>query len=499
MELQFKKEQVSWMEPVTQDVRNLELTQELKLSDGMPDIGRILSAWGQFVLRGKEWRGDGFSASGGMMVWVLYAPEDGTQPRCIHGWIPGQIRWDVPSDTPDGKIRVSCRSRFVDARSVSPRKIMVRAGVSALGQGFVPREGCTWTPGDVEEDVQLLRRSYPVTVIAEAGEKTFQLDEELTLPPSVPEPEKLICGLLQPEITEEKVIGSRLVFRGSVNLHVLFLGRDGGIYSWDFPVNLSQFEDLRDSHTNDTRAQVMLMPTDLDVDMDDEGHFRLRCSMVAQYTLEETKMLSVVEDAYSPVREVTPAQQPLEIPVLLEEKVQNLSGEIRIPQEGERVVDVTFLPEYPKVRRMSDAVEVEQPGIFQVLYCNSEGVLQGTSCRWEGKLNLQAHPSSEILAIPGNGIQPKGEMQTDGMVLRNQLPLEVRTTTRQSIPMVSGLTLGERSQRDPGRPSLILCRAGEDSLWQIARKAGSTVDAIRRATGLEGEPDPDQMLLIPVI
>ena len=85
------------------------------------------------------------------------------------------------------------------------------------------------------------------------------------------------------------------------------------------------------------------------------------------------------------------------------------------------------------------------------------------------------------------------------MVLRTQLPLVLKTTATQSVPMVTGVTLGQPIPMDPNRPSLILCRAGEDSLWQLARQSGSTVDAIREATGLEGEPIPGQMLLIPVL
>ena len=38
MELQFKKEGVSWLECPVREVRNLEQTLELKLTDGMPDV-----------------------------------------------------------------------------------------------------------------------------------------------------------------------------------------------------------------------------------------------------------------------------------------------------------------------------------------------------------------------------------------------------------------------------------------------------------------------------
>lgn len=68
MELQFKKTLLPCLDTVLREVQNQEQTQELKLSDGMPDVGRVLSAWGQGILRSKEWRDGMLTLSGGMMV-----------------------------------------------------------------------------------------------------------------------------------------------------------------------------------------------------------------------------------------------------------------------------------------------------------------------------------------------------------------------------------------------------------------------------------------------
>ena len=83
MELQFQESEVRCLDRILGDVRRMELTQEVRLSDGMPDIGRVLTAWGQIQLRSKEWNREDIRISGGVMVWVLYLPEDGTEPRCV--------------------------------------------------------------------------------------------------------------------------------------------------------------------------------------------------------------------------------------------------------------------------------------------------------------------------------------------------------------------------------------------------------------------------------
>ena len=64
--------------------------------------------------------------------------------------------------------------------------------------------------------------------------------------------------------------------------------------------------------------------------------------------------------------------------------------------------------------------------------------------------------------------------------------------------MVLGLELGEEQGKNPDRPSIVLRRADGTRLWDMAKKAGSTVEAIRKANALEGEPASGQMLLIPV-
>ena len=74
----------------------------------------------------------------------------------------------------------------------------------------------------------------------------------------------------------------------------------------------------------------------------------------------------------------------------------------------------------------------------------------------------------------------------------------MNTTADRGIMMVTGLELGQMQEPDPTRPSLILCRAQGESLWNIAKRCGSTVTDIRRANRLDAEPEENRMLLVPV-
>ena len=493
MDVVFQNRQLTCLVPVIRDAQNSEQTQEIKLTEGMPDVGRILSAWGQPILRGKEWDMDTLNYTGGMMVWVLYAPEDGSTERCVEGWIPFQLRWDLPEELPEGQICLRLLPRLVDARSVSPRKILVRAGMAVLAEAFVPRQIPVPELEASPEGVELLRRTYPVRLMKEAGEKSFVVDEELSLPDSAPRPEQIIYYHAEPKVTDKKVLSEKVVFRGSTNLHTLYRGEDGQLHSWDFDLPFSQYTELSGAYGQEAQAEFALCPTSMELELD-EGRLRFRCGLTAQYGISDREQLNLVEDAYSPSRELTIQNQTLELPVVLESRRETVYAQENLSEAVNSAADVRFLPDFPKQRFREGVVELELPGVFQSLYRGEDGSLGAITTRWDGTLKLNADENATLTAVPA----PVSAQYSAGS-LKAELPLALTTTAKQQLPVVSGLALGEEHRSVPSRPCLILRRAGGESLWQIAKEAHSTTSSIREANNLQAEPAPGQLLLIPVL
>ena len=492
MDLNFQNREVSCLSPALREIQNSEQTQEIKLTEGMPDVGRIVSAWGQPILRGKEWGTDTLNYTGGMMVWVLYAPEDGSPERCVEGWIPFQLRWDIPEELPEGQIRLRLLPRLVDARSVSPRKILVRAGMAVSAEAFVPTQVPVPELETAPDGVELLRRTYPVRLVKEAGEKSFVLDEELSLPDSAPRPEQIIYYCVEPKISDRKVLSEKVVFRGNANLHTLYRGEDGQLHSWDFDLPFSQYAELSGEYGPEAQADFALCPTSMELELDDGGRLRFKCGVTAQYGISDREQLNVVEDAYSPNRELTIQTQTLELPAILENRRETAYAQGNLPIHT--AADVRFLPDFPRQKYRESGVELELPGVFQSLSYGEDGSLGAATVRWDGSMNLNADENTLLTAVPA-----PASIQTSAGSVKAELPLELTSAARQQLPVVTGLTLGEERRPDPSRPCLILRRVGSESLWQVAKEAHSTTTAIREANGLQNEPAPGQLLLIPVL
>lgn len=497
MELEFQKKQLDFLKPVLREVQNQELTQELRLGDGMPDVKRVIGSWCQCVIRGKEWHRDSILCSGGVMVWVLYEPEGEDAVRTINAWLPFQQRWELPPDTPEGEIRISCLPRFLDARNVSPRKIMMRSGVSCLGEAYVRDSLEMAVPEKKDPDVEMRLEEYTLDLGRKVGEKIFLVDEALPVSESAPAVQQIISCMLDPVLLDNRVVTDKLVFRGVGKGTLLYMTEDGQVHTTSFEPGFSQYTELGEAFGTDARADIRMAVTSLEPELEENGTVRIKCGLLAQYLIREPERVQVLEDVYSPLREVQANRQLPELPVMEKKITGNAPVEVKLPGEAMRIVEERVLPDFPQQHFRGDDGEVSCSGNLQVLYYDSSNQLQQAVSRWEGSASVNAGGMGVPMLCP-QPCQLHAEISSDGMTLKGELQVEGLLMNTRQIPMITQVELGKPLEKDPQRPSLILQRAGQQGLWELAKGSGSTVEAIRRANGLEGECQPGQLLLIPI-
>lgn len=497
MELQFEKNTLPCLQQVLWDTQTMELTQELRLPEGMPDIGQVVSCWAQPVIRGKEWRSDRISVNGGVMCWVLYTPEDEGTSQSIAAWMPYQMKWDIPQTRHDGTILAQPFIRSADARSLSSRKLMLRANMGMQVQAMAPGETSAYTPGELPADVQVKKRTYPMLLPVEAGEKAFQIEEDIPLPTNLPQPEQLVRHSLHPQLSEWKLMTDKVVFRGAGHLHILYRGADGQLHTWDYELPISQYADLDREYDTEATADVLPAVTNLELDLID-GQLRLKAGLTGQYMVYQRPLVEFVEDAYSPIRSVEPRWEELTIPAVLDNMNSTMRVEQSVETDGGNVIDLAFYPDSPQQSYGDDRVEVRLPGVFQLLGQNSQGALESTNAYWEETEMIPMAESSRVQTRVLPAGTPQAMANSGGVSMQADLAAHHQILGGQEMPTITGLTLGEEQAKDPVRPSLILRRAGEESLWDIAKATGTTVEDIRKANRLEGEPEAQRMLLIPI-
>lgn len=498
MEVQFDRETVNCLRTVMREVRTQEQTQEIRLHDEMPDIGSVIACWGQPVIRNKEWRAGGMSVVGGITVWVLYEPEDGGLPQSVEGWLPFHMKWDFEDPGQDGSILAEPLIRSVDARLTSARKLMVRGVVSVLGMATVQDKSELFILKELPEDVQKLVHSYPLSIPVENGEKYFTLDEKISVPSSIPKMQKLIRYEIRPEVVEKKIVSDKVVFRGLCVCHILCRCEDGGLYSWNEDIPFSQYASLDKEYDSNSLIGIMPAITGIELEEDTENSIHLKVGITGQYMIFDRKLIGVLEDVYSPCRDIKTMESEISIPGLLEMKTESVPVEINAQIDAIRVADIAFYPEHPAVYTEDEKACAELSGTVQMVYYDTDGQLQCDLQRWtqdwsvpissDSKMTMRVHPTGNTQESLNGG----------DVTVRCELSLQSVTRSLMNKSVISGIEIGEK-KINAERPALIVQRSGEHTLWQIAKINGSTVEMIMNANGLQGEPIKDQFLLIPVL
>ncbi len=495
MEISFENRKLPYLNTVMRQMQTQEQTQQVRLSDTMPDVDKVLAGWGQILLRGKEWRGNVVQVSGGVKAWVTYLPADGTPVQCVEAWMPFQMKWDIPDTDRDGVITVRPFLSSVDGRMLSDRKLLVRASVGLEMQAMVSAEAECYEPGELPEDVEQKKCTYYLRMPLEAGEKTFSLEEPLIIPETETPLKKVIRYNVQPTVTESKMVADKLVLRGKAAVQLLYMGEDEQLHSFNTDIPFSQYTQLEHTYESGAEATVCFALTDLDVEQDEQNKITLKLGITAQYLVCDEKEMSLIEDVYSPRRSTDLTKMQLRLPTVLENKKETFRVNLNLNCQDETVIDCVFYMDAPQIYREEDKICAELSGTYTVLTKNMDGQMDSRTGRWEENWSMPVSGDADVQVMAQTvGLSAASVAEGQG-----EIELETVTYSGQPLDVVSGVQLGELSELNPERPSLILRRSGEDSLWQIAKESGSTVDRIMKANNLQGEPKPEQLLLIPVV
>ena len=113
-----------------------EETLESIVPDACPDIARIVSASAKVFLKDKELGEGTLRLNGTAKVTVLYIPEGEELARALEVAIPIQCIRDDPRFHAGCPVLADLQTPSADARTINPRKILVRVNVSVWAAAY---------------------------------------------------------------------------------------------------------------------------------------------------------------------------------------------------------------------------------------------------------------------------------------------------------------------------------------------------------------------------
>ena len=506
MELELKQECLDTYEPGGELTLTQEESVETIVPDSCPDMARIISTQGTVFLHSREVRDGRAEVTGTVRFTVLYTPEKEGGVRALNFALPFTAAGDENALPGCRNLTAETKIEFLESRMLNPRKIFTHCRLTTRLTGYQRSALCFASDAEAEEalGVQKRQERQKAIVLTEITGKDFTFTEELNLSPGRPGAVELLCSEICPSVTETKLVGTKLIFKGMFRFSLLYRTAEGACAPFSGELPFSQIMET-EGNGEDTDLQLQLTGADLHINGDDPEGRRIAVSLYFHATalLSRPQEVTLLSDLYSTAFETQYEAAPLTLTAFRETflRRQMVREVLEIGTAAETILSATVRCGAVSVSREEESVTLRTSAAVAVLYLDEGGVPLMTERTLEVSCQMDLPTDCRVTARAVCPEEVQSSLGARGIEVRFPVDFRVEAASRVKRVCISAARLTPESGEDAAHvPSLVLrCLGSQETAWDLAKRYHTTIPAILSANRLESEGDlpRDRLLLIP--
>ena len=508
MELELKKAVCEICESVGEIALTQEETAETIVPDYCPDIARVIEAIGTAFVHTREIRDGKAEVSGNVQVSVLYTPEGESGIRTLEFSIPFAMESEQRVFNGCQCLDAQTELEFLETRMLNPRKLFTHCKLVSRLTGY-RRHALTFA-SDMETDprwqIEKRRETLRAVLLTRAAERDFTFTDEIAISPGRPGAVELLASRAAGRVSECRIIGNKLIFKGIFSLSILYRAEDGSCCSTAAELPFSQIMDV-EGVPEDAIVSMRLQITGTDIQIggsDPDGRqIEAALYLHALALLREERDLELLSDLYSTAYDVRFDAEPLSVAGFFTRQTrrQNVRELLEIGVVADSILSLRVSCGPVTVSREADSVMLRTGVAIRALYRDEGGVPLVAERRVEVSAQTDLPDECTVTAYALCPEEPQGSVGEQGIEVRFPVDFSLEASALSKKICVSSVELDPDTRRDTGNePSLVLRCPGRDTTpWELAKAYHSTIAGILSANGLNGEDDipRDTLILIP--
>lgn len=507
MELDLKKVSLDTYQNAGEFTVSQEETLETIVPDYSPDIARIIKSEGKVFLHSRELRDGKAEISGTIRVNVLYVPDGEHGIKSLEFAVPFRVESDNRMLYECQQMLSETESEFLETRMLNPRKIFTRCRLLTRITGYRKEELEYCSDIEVKEEhcIEKRREKQTVMLLTQIAEKDFTFSGEVSLSPGKEGAVELLGNHVSWVVTETKIVGNKLVFKGIFLLSLLYRSADGKCGCFNEELPFSQIMEV-EAATEGAEVSLNLQVTgsDLQIDGDDpEGRqFAVTVYLRASALLREKREVILLSDLYSTAHELKYEAQSLSLTEFRDttNRRQMVREVLEIGTMAESVLLATVGCGAVSAVREGESIVLRTLAEVKVLYLGEGGAPLLAERSVNVSCQLELPEDCKVKACAGVKEEVQWNLGERGIEIRFPVDFLIEVEKQVKRVCVSSVNIDLESIKDSvGVPSLVLRSIGkQESAWDLAKKYNSTITEILTANQLEEEPLPQgKLLLIP--
>ena len=486
MEIRFENKMSRAYQEVGFVSKRVQETAECVVPDTEEDIGKIASVQADVLLKSKDLGGRGVLVSGEARAFLLVIDEQQNRLSLMRLSKTFTVDLDLPEQNTELVTQAVLQVQAVDARILNPRKVSVsfelNAALCCYRSESLPVESDL--PDALREGLHVKREKTGVLLPNAVCEKTFALTEQFPFPAGKPAPARLVSEQTAFSVQDCQLIGSKAILKGTATVSVVYLSEEADCpILAEFTTPFSQIVELNEERMDASSVSIVLTGSyyELTESINGEKVLEMEVHALIQMISSGSVSFRRITDAYSnrmPLKEETEILQ-LKSSGQEEKVCLHASETLNVMEDCKEVLGIM-----PSVSRAAhEQGKLSAAVNFDIVYRLTDGLISAVrrTILLEGSCEV---PSARIVQARIDNLQTIAE----GAELKADFELVFELVHSEDVELrrLCAVELAEDSPYSADSfATLTLVRDEGESLWELAKRYHSSVEAIQRENASE--------------
>ena len=466
---------------------------DMIVPDSKPDILNTICTSGVVCLYKKEVLDGKVRLDGSINTYIMYLADDNNDKvRGLNTSLDFSENINVPNCEMGMSCRVNAKLKSIECKVINGRKIGIKASLEVEIKVYSNEEIEIVNSLQEQAGIQMKTQELNVNSLVGSGETKIYAKETISI-----SQDDNLAEILKTNLTivgkDVKISYNKLLTKSELEVKMMYLTEDGRVNTVKANIPLVGFIDINNvSENNICDVDYEIKNVVIKPNSQEEHSVYIEAEVSVIAIVYEEKHVHLIQDLYSPTENL----------VFNKKNVTTITGKcnsiqtkqirekVMVENLGNRnVIDVDIDPVITNEVKSSSRIVYEGELGLRFVLSDETGNVETTETKLpfdysiddiENSENMNTEPTIEItngdfIVQENNNVSANVDIQIATNMYRNA-NLNVMDEVQ---------TDGERAEQDYSLIIYIVKKG--DTLWDIAKTYGSTVDDIVRTNGIEDE------------
>lgn len=491
MAIETTKDSVCINQIIGQKNESIIVEGDSIIPDIKPDILNAISTSGTVCIYKKEILDGKVRIDGSIDTYIIYlADDENGSIRSINSSIDFSHTIEIDKVESDMILDTNLNLKSIECRVLNGRKVNVKAIID-MEVKISANEQVNIVRNVNLKDIQVLNKDLNINLLVGSGETKVYAKDTLMID-NIDNLAEVMKTNVKIVNKDTKISYNKILAKADMYVNLLYLTEDNRINSAEANIPIMGFIDIPDI-TDDNICEVnyeiknmIVKPNNAeDHSIYVEAEIQIYCHI---YKNEE---VNIIQDLYSPSTNLLFTQR--KVRVMQQKEVMQSTCNIRETQliselQGNKIYDVTINPEIQNQTLLNDRILYEGEVRLDFIYATSNnGSIDTKTIKVPFQFNMDfngVNTNSNIQTSIEIGLQDFVVTADDSVDIKIDLIFRTAMSKNTEINVIDDIK--EDEDKNTNKYSMIVYFVKQgDTLWNIAKRFGSTIEEIARVNGIE--------------